>query len=99
MQNMDESIKWMTRGNHTLSGTRSSKQEVGELWGQRAGKEFRTAPTDFIAEGDRVIVLTSVTLDGETVESADILTYKAEGKLVSFDTRGDPAIANRVFAK
>ena len=99
MQNMDDSIVWKTRGDHALSGTRHGKQEVGELWGQLAGKEFRTEPTDFIADGDTVIVLTSVTLDGETVESADVLTYNAEGKLIGFDTRGDPAIANRVFAK
>ncbi|MGA8747007.1 MAG: nuclear transport factor 2 family protein [Solirubrobacterales bacterium] len=98
MENMDESIEWTTPGDHALSGTRHGKQEIGEFWGQLAGKEFRTEPTEFIADGDKVIVLTSVTLDGDTVESADVLTFNGDGRLIAFDTRGDPAVANRVFA-
>jgi len=70
---------------HTLSGTRNGKQEVVEVWGQLVGKEFRTAPSDFIGYGEKAIVLTSVTLDGETVKSADILTCNAEVKLVCFE--------------
>jgi hypothetical protein len=35
---------------------------------------------------------------GETVESADVLSYNGNGKLVAFDTLGDPTLANRVFA-
>jgi hypothetical protein len=44
-------------------------------------------------------VLTTIHLDGETVESADILTYNGSGKLVAFDTRADAKVADRVFAK
>jgi uncharacterized protein len=99
MQNMDDSIVWTARGDNALTGTYRGKQEVGELWGQLVGKEFSTAPHDFIADGDKVVVLTTVTLAGESVESADVLTYGADGKLVAFDTLGDPTIANREFAK
>jgi uncharacterized protein len=99
MRNMDDSIVWTARGDNALTGTYNGKQEVGELWGQLAGKGFSTAPHDFIAEGDKVVVLATVTLAGESVESADVLTYNAEGKLVAFDTLGDPTNANRVFAK
>jgi uncharacterized protein len=99
MQNMDDSIVWTARGDNALSGTYNGKQEVGELWGRLVGQEFSTAPHDFIADGDKVVVLTTVTLAGESVESADVLSYNAEGKLVAFDTLGDPTNANRVFAK
>lgn len=99
MQNIDDSIVWTARGDSALTGTYNGKQEVGELWGQLAGKEFSSAPHDFIAEGDKVVVLTTVTLAGESVESADVLTYNADGKLVAFDTLGDPTVANRVFAR
>ena len=44
-------------------------------------------------------MLTTIHLEGETVESADILTYSDGGKLVAFDTRADAEVANRVFAK
>lgn len=99
MQNMDDAVVWTARGDNALTGTYNGKQEVAGLWGQLAGKEFGTAPHDFIAEGDKVVVLTKVTLAGESVESADVLTYNAEGKLIAFDTLGDPTNANRVFPK
>ena len=99
MRNMDDSIEWTVRGDNALSGTYHGKQEVGEMWGKLATKEFRSEPHDFIAEGDKVVVLTTVTLEGETDESADVLTYNSDGKLVAFDTLADEAVANRVFPK
>jgi ketosteroid isomerase-like protein len=99
MQNMDDSLVWTTRGDNALTGTYNGKQEVGELWGKLAGKGFSTSPHDFVAEGDKVVVLTTVTLAGESAEGADVLTYNAEGRLVAFDTLGDTSIANRAFPK
>jgi ketosteroid isomerase-like protein len=99
MRNIDDSVKWTVRGDNALTGSYDGKQAVGELWGQFAKKDFRTEPHDFIADGDKVVVLTTIHLEGETVESADILTYNGAGKLVAFDTRADAEVADRVFAK
>ena len=44
-------------------------------------------------------MLTTVHIEGETVENADVLTYNSDGKLVAFDSLGDEAVANRVFPK
>jgi uncharacterized protein len=99
MANIDDSIEWTARGDNALTGTHKGKQAVGELWGKLASKTFSNEPHDFIAEGDKVVVLTTVTLEGEKIESADVLTYNAEGKLVAFDTLADEAVTNRVFAK
>jgi len=99
MENMDEGIVWMARGDSSLTGTYMGKQEVGELWGKLAEKGLRTEPHDFVADGDKVVVLTTVSLDGESAEAADILTYNDEGKLIQFDEVGDPAVGNRVFAR
>ncbi len=99
MSNMDDSVEWTVRGDNALTGTYHGKQEVGELWGRFASKDFSTEPHEFIAEGDKVVVLTTIHLEGQTVESADILTYDGAGHLVAFDTRADAAVANRVFAK
>ncbi len=99
MRDMDDSIEWKVRGDNALTGTYHGKQEVGELWGKFMSKDFRTEPHDFVAEGDKVVVLTTVHLEGETDEGADVLTYNAEGKLVGFDTLADEAITNKVFAK
>jgi ketosteroid isomerase-like protein len=99
MRDIDDSIEWTVRGDNALSGTYTGKQAVGELWGKLASKSFSTHPHDFIAEGDKVIVLATVELEGETVENADVLTYNSDGKLVAFDTLGDETVPNRVFAK
>jgi uncharacterized protein len=98
MRNIDDSIEWTVRGKNALTGTYKGKQAVGELWGQFLSKGFRTAPHHFIADDDKVVVLTTAHLDGEAVESADVLTYNGSGKLIAFDTLGDPSLANRVFA-
>jgi hypothetical protein len=44
------------------------------------------------------VVLTTNHLEGETIESADVLTYNGNGKLVRFDTLADETVTDRVFA-
>lgn len=99
MRNMDDSIEWTVRGDNALTGTYNGKQEVGEFWGKLARKGFKTEPHDFIADGDKVVVLTTATLDGDSVEGADVLTYNGVGKLVAFDSLEDETVTNRVFPK
>jgi uncharacterized protein len=99
MRDIDDSIEWTVRGDNALTGTYNGKQEVGELWGKFLSKDFSNKPHDFVAEGDKVIALTTVRLEGESIEGADVLTYNAEGKLVAFDTLSDEEVPNRVFAK
>ena len=99
MRDIDDSIKWTVRGDNALTGTYRDKKAVGKLWGEFMSKDFRSSPHDFIAEGDKVVVLTSVELEGEKVESADVLTYNGDAKLVAFETLGDATVADRVFAK
>ena len=98
MANIDDSIAWTVRGHNALTGTHNGRQAVGELWAKFTSKEFRTEPHDFVADGNKVVVLTTVHIDGEAVEDADVLTYNGDGKLVAFDTLGDPAVADRVYA-
>jgi ketosteroid isomerase-like protein len=99
MRDIDESIEWTVRGDNALTGTYHDKRAVGELWTEFMSKGFRSRPHDFVAEGDKVVVLTTVELEGETAESADVLTYNGDGRLVAFETLGDAALADRVFAK
>jgi ketosteroid isomerase-like protein len=99
MENMDDGVVWTARGDSSLSGTYKGKAEIAGLWAKLGEKGLRTEPHDFIADGDKVVVLTKVTLDGESEEAADVLTYNGEGKLVAFEQIGDPAIASRVFPR
>jgi ketosteroid isomerase-like protein len=99
MQNMDEGVEWTVRGDNSLTGTYRGKGEVGELWAKFGEKGIKTEPHDFVADGDKVVVLTTVTLDGESAEAADVLTYNGDGKLIGFEQVGDPTVGNRVFAR
>jgi hypothetical protein len=48
---------------------------------------------------DRDHIHATAHLDGEAVESADVMTYNGNGKLVAFATLGEETVINRVFAK
>jgi uncharacterized protein len=99
MRDLDDSIAWTEGGDNALTGTHDGKQAVGELWGKLMSKDFRTIPHDFVAEGDKVVVLTTRELGGEATEGADVLTFNDDGKLITFEALGDTAQMNRVFAK
>lgn len=99
MEDMSDGVVWTARGNSSLSGTYSGKGEVAGLWAKLAEKGLKSEPHDFVADGDKVVVLTTVTLDGQSDEAADVLTYDGEGKLIGFDQLGDPAIADSVFPR
>jgi len=99
MEKMDDGVVWTARGHSSISGTYKGKEEVATLWAKLGEKGLRTEPHDFIADSDKVVVLTTVTLDGESDEAADVLTYDEEGKLIAFDQLGDPTIADRIFPK
>lgn len=99
MENMDDGVVWTARGDSSLSGTYNGKEEVAGLWAKLGEKGLKTEPHDFVAEGDKVVVLTTVTLDGQSSEAADVLTYDEEGRLIAFEQLGDPAIANSVFPR
>jgi len=99
MENMDDGIVWTARGDSSLSGTYRGKGEIASLWAKLAEKGLKTEPHDFIADGDKVVVLTTVTLDGESDEAADVLTFDGGGRLVAFEQLGDPAIVNRLYPR
>lgn len=98
MANIDDSVEWTVRGDNALTGTHRGKAAVGELWGKLLAQGFSTEPHEFIADGNKVVVLVTATVEGEGVETADVLTYNDEGKLTAFDSLGDETVANRVFA-
>jgi uncharacterized protein len=96
MENMADDVEWVTAGNTPVSGTVHGKQEVGALWARFAEKGFTTAPQYWFSDDERVVVLTQITLDGESADAADVLTFR-DGKLVKFQSAGDTALLERVY--
>lgn len=98
MANIADDVEWVTPGDSAISGTARGKQEVGANWAKLAEKGFKTSPQYFLSDEERVVVLTQVTLDGESYDAADVLTFR-DGKVARFQTSGDTALLERVFPK
>jgi ketosteroid isomerase-like protein len=99
MKDISDSIEWVVGGNSSVTGTYRGKDEVGGFWMKLMEKGFRTTPKDFIAEGDKVVVVCDVELAGETDQSVNLLTYDSEGRLIRFETFGGEAMIDRAFPR
>ena len=97
MKNISDSIEWMVGGDNSVSGTYHGKEEVLGFWGKLMEKGFSTNPTDFMADGHRVVVLSSVSVGGEARDVADVLTYDDDGQLVRFRSYGGEDLFDQVF--
>ena len=99
MKDISDSIEWVVTGNSSVSGTYRGKDDVGGFWMKLLEKGFKTTPKEFIAEGDKVVVLSEVELNGEKARSADVLTYDASGKLIRFESIGGEELLDRAFPR
>jgi len=91
-----DDIEWVVPGNSSVSGTYRGKDEVIGFWMKLGEKGFSTSPEHFLGDDERVVVLTSVSVGGETADQADVLTFR-DGKLVKFQSAGDTAMQERVW--
>src|SRR3954454_24683330 len=78
MKDISDSIEWVVGGDNALTGSYRGKDEVGDFWMKLVEKGFKTTPTEFVAEGNKVVVICDVELAGEQGQSADLLTYDDE---------------------
>jgi ketosteroid isomerase-like protein len=95
-ENLADDIEWIVPGNSKISGTYRGKDEVINFWMSLAEKSFATSPEHFLADDDRVVVLTSITADGHTSDSVDVLTFR-DDKVVKFQTANDTAMQEHIW--
>ena len=99
MKDMSDQIEWVVGGDHALTGTYRGKEEVGRFWMGLLEKGFKNTPREFIADGNKVVALCDIEVAGEHRESADLLTFDDDGRLIRFETFGDQDLMNRTFAR
>lgn len=99
MANISDSIEWVVGGESAVSGTYHGKEEVGKFWAQLAEKGFQNSATEFIADGDKVAVITANSAGGEDARTVDILDYDEAGQLVRFESFGGEDVFDRIFPK
>ncbi|MEZ5426272.1 MAG: nuclear transport factor 2 family protein [Pyrinomonadaceae bacterium] len=108
LQLFDENIEWTTpiTQRSSLGGTRRGRQAVAEFFGLLVETEniTRFEPTEFIAQGDRVVVLgksaATVNATGRSYETdwIQIFTVRNE-KVTGFYELFDTAAVERAFQK
>ena len=98
LRDLDDNIEWVEPGSYTLSGTYHGKAEVGQFFAKIAEHSFTTTPTRFIADGDEVVVLTEITVEGESSHGADVFTFR-DGKVVKVESFLDTAVMERVYGR
>ena len=94
----DDDIEWVQPGRSAISGTFHGKDEVMDFMGRLAEKSPTVTVKRLIAEGDTVVAITEVTVDGETGEDADVFTVRG-GKAVRMEVHGDTSLLERVYGK
>lgn len=98
MELFDDDIEWVQPGRSAISGTFHGKAEVQEYMGRLAERALSVKLKSLVAEGDRVVAITEITVDGETGEDADVFTVR-DGKTVRAEMHGDTALMERVYGK
>jgi ketosteroid isomerase-like protein len=95
---LDDQISWVTPGPPDLptAGTRRGQTAVGQFFQSlsQIGDILRFEPKDFVAQGDRVVVLgdetARVKTTGKTVDFAWVHIFEVRnGRIVAFEERGD----------
>ncbi|KUI23443.1 DUF4440 domain-containing protein [Mycobacterium sp. GA-1285] len=94
----DDDIEWVQPGESAVSGTYHGKTELMEYLGRLAQKPITIRVDQMIAEGDTVVVLTEIHVDGQTGRDADVFTIR-DGKTVAVRIHGDTALMERVYGK
>jgi uncharacterized protein len=100
LENISDSVEWVVKGDSAISGTYRGKEQVaGQLWAKLAEQGFQTNPSEFIAEGDKVVVLATWSAGGEEARVVDVITYDGQGQLAHFESFGGENMLERVFTK
>ena len=99
MANISDSVEWVVGGDSSVSGIYTGKDEVMGFWGKLLEKGFSTNPSEFLADGNRVVVLSTVSVGGESRDVADVLTYDDNGNLTRFQSFGGEDLLNQTYPK
>ncbi|OBA81595.1 DUF4440 domain-containing protein [Mycobacterium sp. 1164966.3] len=98
MSLFDDNIEWSQPGDSAISGTYHGKGELGDYFRRLGEKPMTVKPIRFIAEGDTVVVLSDVTVGGESGHGAEVFTLR-DGKTIRAQLYEDTALMERVYGK
>lgn len=91
-----DDVEWTFAGESAIGGIHRGKGAIVELLQLLAEKSVAVEPKTFLADGDVVVVLTEVSIDGGRYQEADVFTFSS-GKVVKAQSFGDTAAQERIF--
>jgi ketosteroid isomerase-like protein len=71
LNDYDDNVEFVVPGNSTVSGTYRGKDGVRELFAKVAEQNFKITPNRFLGDDDVVVVLSQVSMGGESGLQAD----------------------------
>lgn len=98
MSLLDDNVEWVQPGESAISGIYHGKGELGGLLARMAEKSATVTPTQFVADGDTVVVIGDVSVDGETSQGVNVYTIR-DGKTAQVRAYGDTAMLERHYGK
>lgn len=96
MDLFDDNIEWVQPGASTISGTYHGKGELGSFLAKMAEKPLEVRVNKLLADGDTVVALTDVVMDGNHTTDADVFTVR-NGKSVRVEIHADTALMEKVY--
>jgi ketosteroid isomerase-like protein len=98
MKDLADDIEWVIPGDSAISGVYRGKDEVANFLMTLGSKGFASDPEHIVAEGDLVVVLARVTVDGQSSDQANVLTFR-DGKVAKFQSAGDTALEESIWGR
>lgn len=99
LANVADDVVWTVSGNSTVSGVYKGREEVLKFPVVSASKGIAVVPQYFVAEDDRVVLVTRVTGPGIEADQAVVLTFDDDGKVSSFHSFDDTAQMEQLFGR
>ena len=96
LANLADDIEWIVPGESAVSGTYRGKEEVAGYWSKLADKGLEISTEHWFADGDKVVCLDHLKIDGQEADGADVMTFR-DGKIVKFQSAMDTAMLQRIF--
>ena len=94
----EDNVEWVQPGDSAISGTYHGKGELAEFLSRLAEQSPTIKPRRFLADGDRVVVLSDVTVGNEAGQDAEVYTIR-DGKTVRAQLYPDTAMMERVYGR
>ena len=96
MDAFSDDIEWVQPGHAPVSGVHRGKAAVIALFATLLQKGLAVRPLAFFGDGERVVVVTNVTLAGEQADEVDLLTFR-HGRVAHVQHIGDTMMLQRAF--